>query len=93
LQVFGTDLITDKQRAPGCPPLQMWAMDQRQWQALGVKGIESFWYPSTVEQQAQLLRDLGMPADFFYYGAASGLERVCTQPPGLMARLRRWFGS
>jgi ATP-dependent protease ClpP protease subunit len=92
-QVFGTDMITDRQHAEGCPPVQMWAMDQRQWEALGVKGIESFWYPVTVEQQAQVLRDLGMPADYFYYGPASGLERLCTEPPGLMARLRRWLGS
>lgn len=90
-QVLGTDVIEAKQHAPGCPPFQMWAMSKAQWEAAGVLGIEQFWYPSSAEQREQLLRDLGMPAEFFYYGGAAGLESLCTQAPPLKLRLARWL--
>ena len=92
-QVLGTDVIEAKQRAPGCPPYQMWALDKAQWEAAGVSGIEQFWYPATTEQREQLLRDLGMPAEFFYYGGAAGLESLCTQALPLRLRLARWLAS
>lgn len=87
-QLFGTDMIDGAQWAFDCPPARMWALDQRQWEAMGVTGIESYWYPSGTEQQRQLLRDLGMPADYFYYGAAAGIEQLCQ--PSLMARITHW---
>jgi len=47
--LFGTDMIDAAQHAPGCPPAQMWARDQQQWQAMGVKGITTYWYLATSE--------------------------------------------
>jgi hypothetical protein len=89
--LFGTDMIDATQHALDCPPAQMWTLDQQQWQAMGVKGIESYWYPATSEQRQQLLRDLGMPADYFYYGPGKGLEQLCQ--PTLGARIRHWFSG
>lgn len=90
-QLLGTDMITAQQHAPGCPPAQMWALDKAQLEAAGVRGIGAFWTPSGDEQKAQLLRDLGLPADFLYYGPAAGLEQLCTQPPGRIAALKQWL--
>lgn len=90
-QVLGTDLITAQQHAPGCPPAQMWALDKAQLEASGVHGIGAFWTPSGDEQKAQLLRDLGLPAEFLYYGPAAGLEQLCTQPPGRIAMMKQWL--
>lgn len=90
-QLLGTDLITAQQHAPGCPPVQMWALDKAQLEAAGVRGIGAFWTPSGDEQKAQLLRDLGLPAEFLYYGPAAGLEQLCTQPPGRIAMMKQWL--
>jgi len=90
-QVLGTDMITAQQHAPGCPPVQMWALDKAQLEAAGVRGIGAFWTPSGDEQKAQLLRDLGLPADFLYYGPAAGLEQLCIQPPGRLAAVKQWL--
>ncbi|GJJ00658.1 hypothetical protein RugamoR64_11960 [Duganella rhizosphaerae] len=90
-QLLGTDMITAQQHAPGCPPAQMWALDKAQLEASGVRGIGAFWTPSSDEQKAQLLRDLGLPADFLYYGPAAGLEQLCTLPPGRIAAMKQWL--
>ncbi len=92
-RLLGTDMIQGEQRAPGCPPVQMWAMDKAQWEAAGVRGIDKFWFPVNAEQQKQVSRDLGLPAEFFYFGDAAGLEALCTQAPSLRVRMERWLGT
>jgi hypothetical protein len=91
-QVLGTDLIDASQRLPGCPPFQMWALDKAQLEAMGVRGIEGFWYPAKREQES-LLSNLDMPPEFFYYGPAAQLKQLCTQAPPLRLRLARWLSS
>jgi hypothetical protein len=90
-QVLGTDTISAAQRAGGCPAVQMWALDKAQLEAMGVRGIADFWYPSSLAQKLALARELGLPADFFYYGPAAGLERLCTQPRTWGERLQQWL--
>ncbi len=90
-QLLGTDMITAQQQVPGCPPAQMWALDKAQLEAAGVRGIGAFWTPSGDEQKARLLRDLGLPAEFLYYGPATGLEQLCTRPPGGIAKMKQWL--
>lgn len=74
-----------------CPFVWMWVLDRAQLEAMGVRGIEQFWFPEDSKAQQRVLRDLGMTQHFIHFGSATGLEAYCA--PSLRARVARWFAS
>lgn len=99
-QVF-RDYLQHRQQTQGdslsntasCPLVQMWVLNREQLEAMGVQGIDKFWFPANAETQQQALRDLGISKQFFYFGSAAGLEALCRQPPSLRERWARWLAS
>lgn len=74
-----------------CPLVQLWVLDRAQWEAMGVRGIEQFWFPADRAAQQQVMRDLGADKQFFHFGSAASLEGYCA--PSLRLRVMRWLAS
>ena len=89
---FGTETIAAKEAAfEGCPPVQMWALERAQLEAMGVQGIGEFWFPATNREKQELALDLGFSPSFLYFGGASDMAQLCSTPAGLLSRLARRF--
>lgn len=87
---FGTETISSKEAThDGCPPVEMWALDRAQLEAMGVQGIGEFWFPATDGEKQELALDLGFSQTFLYFGSASGMAQLCSTPPSHFARLER----
>ncbi|MNM27462.1 hypothetical protein D3C81_379540 [compost metagenome] len=87
---LGTETIASEDAAyEGCPSVEIWALDRAQLEAMGVKGIAGFWFPSSAREKQELARDLAVPPAFFYFGSTSGMAQLCSTPPSYFARLER----
>ena len=89
---FGTETIAPREAThDGCPPVEMWALDRAQLEAMGVQGIGEFWFPATDAEKQALALDLALSPTFLYYGSAKGMAQLCSAPPGAWSRLARRF--
>lgn len=89
---FGTETIARKEGThDGCPPVEMWALDRAQLEAMGVQDIGEFWFPATDVEKQELALDLAFSPSFLYYGSATGMAQLCSAPPGAWSRLARRF--
>lgn len=89
---FGTETIARKAAThDGCPPVEMWALDRAQLEAMGVQGIGAFWFPATDAEKQELALDLGLSPTFLYFGSAKGMAQLCSTPPSAWSRLARRF--
>ena len=89
---FGTETIAPKEGThDGCPPVEMWALDRVQLEAMGVQGIGEFWFPATDAEKQALALDLAFPPTFLYFGSATGMAQLCSARPGTWSRLARRF--
>ena len=89
---FGTETIARKEAThDGCPPVEMWALDRAQLEAMGVQGIGAFWFPATDGEKQELALDLGLSPTFLYFGSAKGMAQLCSTPPSAWSRLARRF--
>jgi ATP-dependent protease ClpP protease subunit len=60
-----------------CPYIGMWLLDQKQLEAMGVAGIEEFWFPRSGADRSAVQRQFG--ADYkLFYGEREQLDRMCT---------------
>lgn len=89
---FGTETIARKEGThDGCPPVEMWALDRAQLEAMGVQGIGEFWFPATDSEKQELALDLAFSPTFLYFGSAKGMAQLCSTPPTYLSRLGRRF--
>ncbi|NHZ37178.1 hypothetical protein [Massilia rubra] len=75
---------------PQCPRLRSWILSREQLSAIGVKGIERFWFPRNDREKQGLYKAFGLPPDSLYVGSPANLRQYCTGFAG-SAMVRQWY--
>jgi hypothetical protein len=75
---------------PHCPRLRIWLLNRQQLAAIGVKGIDDFWFPRSEQEKQQAYKLSGLPPDSLYLGEAAPLQAYCKGFGG-SAVVRQWY--
>lgn len=75
---------------PYCPRLRMWLLNREQLVAIGVKGIDAFWFPQTDMEMQSLYKISELPPGSLYVGQPAPLQAYCKGFGG-SAVVRHWY--
>lgn len=75
---------------PLCPRLRMWLLDREQLAAIGVTGIDGFWFPRTDREKQDLYKTAAVPPGSLYVGQPAPLQSYCKGFGG-SAVVRHWY--
>ena len=84
-QILGTEKVNILEGTANCPRILMWVLKREQLEKMGVRGIESFWYPETKREKEALIHEFGTIANALYFGEPDGLKLYCN------TGVQNWF--
>lgn len=60
-----------------CKNFKIWALSKKQLQSIGVKGMQDFWFPNSIEEKRNLERLYNFKSDDIFFGTENEIISNC----------------
>lgn len=77
---YGDDSLNIKDWDLHCPEIKLWLLNREQLELMGVKGINSFWFPSSEFEKVKSLEFNRNMKNNVFFGQLNELNSFCTLP-------------